>query len=571
MTHRNKLRSFMLLMPIAFVAVLSVLSQCAHHVRWDLTEDRLHTVSQGAKTMLAALEEEVVVEVYFSEQSIEALPALQFYATRVGNFLDEFGRIADGQLTIEWQDPIPFSEAEDAALLAGLTGVPIGDRGDPVYFGLVLRSHRGATSIIPFLSPEEEYLLEYQLLQALDEVTRARRPRIGLLTDLPIQSWVIYADLQSRYELIEVPLNAQALPSELDLVMLIQPSQLGDELFKALEQAMGEGQRFLILIDPLIQSIGQKAPPAPKFMEWLDMLGIEVSLQEFVADARLGLQVTLQAEAAPIRHPAILGLTGPFLNRQDVVTAQLDAINIASAGAIQLASASSNLSQPLWQSSSQSALLPVERLLSATDVAAVTAEILSELPAVSEPSVMAMRVMEPSPSVVIADVDFLADEYWVSRRNLLGTEWFDRFASNGSFVLNVIDNLVGDPALIEVRSRDVSLRSFDLVDELRRSAEIQLLATEQRLEAALEAANQQLMALRSDQALASREEVQSQMAEFVAERARLRQELRLVRRDLDRHIDRLGQQLTWINILLMPALILLVYGLGHARRRMKNH
>lgn len=571
MSHRHKLVLLMGLLPITFVVVLSGLSQCAHHVRWDLTEDRLHTVSEGAEAMLKAIEDQVVVQVYFSEQGIEAVPALQFYATRVGDFLDELSRIADGQLIIEWKDPIPFSEAEDAALLAGLTGLPIGDRGDPVYFGLMLRSSTGATSIIPFLSPEEEYLLEYQLLQALDEVTRPRRPRVALLTDLPIQSWVIYADLQSRYDLIEVPLNADALPSEVDLLMLVQPSELNDGLFQALETALNAGQRFLILVDPLIQSIGQSAPPAPRLMELLQRLGVEVELRDFVADARLGLQVTLEAEAAPILHPAILGLSGPSLNREDVVTAQLEAINIASAGVINPLSADADGSGTLWRSSLQSALLPVERLLSASDVAAVTAEIMAELPAVSEPLTMAMRVTEPSDAVVIADVDFLADEYWVSRRNLLGTEWFDRFASNGSFVLNVIDNLVGDPALIDLRSRDISLRSFDLVDELRRSAEIQLLATEQRLEAALESANQQLMALRSEQTLGDLEETQAQMAEFVAERARLRQELRMVRRDLDRHIDRLGQQLTWVNILLMPVLIFIAYLLGYIRRRMKRH
>ncbi len=566
MAHRNAVRASLVLAPLAFLALVTVLAQCSQTARWDLTENKIHTLSDGARTVLMGLDEEVRMRLYFSEQASTDLPALGFYAKRVSDFLDEVRLVSDRQIAIEWRDPQPFSEAEDEALLAGLSGLPIGPRGDPVYFGLTMQSSSGAVATIPFLSPDQAYLLEYQVLQALDEVTRQRRPRVALVTDLPIQSWVIYEDMQARYELIEVPVAAEALPSGLDLVLLIQPSVISPKLFEALEAAIKEGQSFLILIDPLIQSIPQAAAPDPKVDQLLDLLGVAVGLEEFVADARLGLQVTLEPNASPIRHPAILGLTGQSLNREDVVTAELDAINIASAGMVGRPPTSDRALNVLWRSSSQSALLPVTRLLAATDVAATTAQILAELPEQSESLAIAARVSEPSHSVVIADVDFLADQYWVSRQDLLGTQWLDRFASNGSFMLNLIDNLVGDPALIQLRSRDVSFRSFELVDELRRSAEMQLLATEQRLEAALEAANQQLRALRLDQDSANLEQSQTQIEAFVAERARLRQELRAVRRDLDQNINRLGQQLTWINILLVPLLILGVYGTFFARR-----
>ena len=563
---RRALFSLFGLLLMAFVALMVGISHWSGQARLDLTEGKLHTLTKGSKTILGSLTSPVRVEVYFSDQASRELPAVRFFARRVEGLLEEMSRASNGALTIEWKDPEPFSEMEDEALLAGLTGLPIGPSQEPVYFGLVMTAENGEQTAIPFVSPQQEHRLEYDLLQHLDRVQRTDRPRIALIGDLPIQSWLMFQQIASRYELIEVPMTAEQLPSAIDLVFMIQPSALTQALTDELKEAITEGQRFMVFVDPFIQTLPQAPAIDPKVFEVLQALGVTMRLDEFVADATLGLQVTLEANSPAIRHPAILGLTAGSLALDDVITGDLEAINVATVGHLEALSGDDFESSVLWTASRQSARLPVTRLLSEQSVETVTQDMLSELPSSGGESVMALRVRHPTDAVVVADVDFMADRYWVSRQDFLGTELVESFASNSAFVLNAIDNLIGNPSLIAIRSRERSLRSFTLVDELRRSAEIRLLDTERRLEAALAEADEKLSELRLSSPEEMSEAQRTELSNFIETRLELRTELRQVRRNLDKDIDRLGQQLTWLNILLMPMLVALLALIFYWRR-----
>ena len=564
---RRALLSLFGLLFLAFVALMVGISHWPGQAKWDLTEGKLHTLTDGSKSILGSLTSPVLVEVYFSDQASEELPAIRFFARRVEGLLEEMSRASNGAVSIEWKDPQPFSEIEDEALLAGLTGLPIGPSQEPVYFGLVMTAENGEQTAIPFVSPQQEHRLEYDLLQHIDRVQRTDRPRIALIGDLPIQGWLMFQQIASRYDLIEVPVTAEQLPSAIDLVLMIQPSKLTQGLTDALKTAITERLRFLVFVDPLIQTLPQAPELDPKVFDVLQALGVRVRLDEFVADAALGLQVTLEANSPAIRHPAILGLTAGSLAPDDVITGDLEAINVATVGHLEALSGDDFESSVLWTASRQSARLPVTRLLSDQPVETVTRDMLSELPSMGGDSVMALRVRQPTDAVVVADIDFMADRYWVSRQDFLGTELVESFASNSAFVLNAIDNLIGNPSLISIRSRERSLRSFTLVDELRRSAEIRLLDTERRLEAALAEADEKLSELRLSSSEEMSEAQRAELSNFIETRLALRAELRQVRRNLDKDIDRLGQQLTWLNILLMPVLVALLALTIHWARR----
>jgi len=128
--------------------------------------------------------------------------------------------------------------------------------------------------------------------------------------------------------------------------------------------------------------------------------------------------------------------------------------------------------------------------------------------------------------------------------------------------------------LIGIRTRASSNRSFDRVDALRLSAEARFRDTEERLQAELEETERKLtemQSLRQDSELtvlssAQQEEVQR----FVDRKLQIRSELRQVQHDLSRDIEKLGMRLKFINIALVPVLIViaaLVFGNIRRRRR----
>jgi ABC-type uncharacterized transport system involved in gliding motility auxiliary subunit len=163
--------------------------------------------------------------------------------------------------------------------------------------------------------------------------------------------------------------------------------------------------------------------------------------------------------------------------------------------------------------------------------------------------------------VIVADTDVLADRLWVQVQNFFGQQIANAFADNGSFVTNLVENLSGSSALIEVRSRGQFSRPFVVVEELRRLAEAKYLENAEDLQLRLAETERQLSELESarvdDGLLTLSPEQEAALVSFQDEKLRIRKDLRDVRHRLDQDIDQLGGKLKFINILLMPLLLTL--------------
>jgi ABC-type uncharacterized transport system involved in gliding motility auxiliary subunit len=178
--------------------------------------------------------------------------------------------------------------------------------------------------------------------------------------------------------------------------------------------------------------------------------------------------------------------------------------------------------------------------------------------------------------VLVGDVDILSDRLWVQTQNFLGQRLATAFANNGDFVINALDNLSGSAALIGLRSRATYTRPFTRVEELRRRADLEFRATEDRLELELTQTEQrlaELQAARNDgNSLLMSPEQQAEIQRFLDQQVRIRQELRSVRRNLDADIDRLGTWLKVVNTALVPiVLTILALVVVVVRRRRKAH
>ena len=175
--------------------------------------------------------------------------------------------------------------------------------------------------------------------------------------------------------------------------------------------------------------------------------------------------------------------------------------------------------------------------------------------------------------IVVADTDLLSDRMWAQAQSLFGQLMVTEFASNGDFVVNALDQLAGSSDLMSLRGRAAFSRPFDRVDELRLEAEAQFRLTEDRLQQELiETENRlsELQEARPDQfALSPTPEQEAELEKFTDQRLRIRRELREVRRNLDASIQRLGAFLKIINIGLIPLLIG-VGGLAVALLRRRN-
>src|ERR1051326_1353263 len=153
--------------------------------RVDLTKENAYTLSAGTRAILRKLDTPVKVRFYCSQgETAPETVFLKGYAKRVEDLLAEYKQIAHGKLVIEKYDPQPDSDAEDSARLDGVEGQLLRN-GEKFYLGLAI-SVLDEKQAIPFLDPNRERLLEYDLSRAISRVVTPEKPVVGIMSPLPV-------------------------------------------------------------------------------------------------------------------------------------------------------------------------------------------------------------------------------------------------------------------------------------------------------------------------------------------------------------------------------------------------
>ncbi len=608
--------SSVVLLAIAFIAAVIVSNQLFQGAKIDLTENRLYTLSDGTRRILESIDEPINLYLFWSDKAAEGIPSLRDYANRVREMLEEFEDAADGKIRLSVIDPLPFSEDEDRAAQFGLQGVGLPGSQDPVYLGLAGTDSVDNEEIIPFFQPDKESFLEYDLAQLVSTLASPERTIVGLVSGIDMagrfdpqtqqmqQPWVVYTQVEQLFEIRNLGTTFDAIADDVSLLWIVQPKDLSNATLYAIDQFILRGGKAIICVDPLADS--DPAPPMqgmPPGMPPMgqgsdlptlfDAWGIGFSAGEVVADAQLALQISAGASRRPMRHFGYLGITAEQFDRDDVVTAELSTINLATAGHFTLNENSPATLEPLFTSSTFAAVMPSSRFSFLQDPSTLqdgftptgTAYVLAArvsgvLPSAfpdgkpettvssedgdvqSDPSDDASHLTEatgPANLIIVGDVDMLGDQMWVQLQSFFGQRIANAFASNGAFLINALDSLAGSSDLISVRSRETYSRPFTRVEALRVDAEARFRATEQRLQSELAETEQRLSELESSREDAGNmlmtPEQQQEIDRFIDQRTDIRKELRAVQRGLDTDIERLGTVLKVINVAMVPVLL----------------
>ncbi len=601
----------LLSLALLFVAAVVISGTLFRSARIDLTENQLYTLSDGTRRVVAKLEEPINLTFYFSDSLAQDAPQLRTYANRVREMLEEIAAGSAGKVVLQVIDPLPFSEDEDRATSSGLQGVPVGSGGQNLFFGLAGSNSTDGAAAIPFFQPNKEAFLEYDVAKIISSLSEEAVPVVGWMSGLDIgpgfdpatqsvnEGWVLYTELGKLFEMRRQDPAANAIEPQVQLLLLVHPKGLSDDTLYAIDQFVLRGGRLLVMVDPHAETeqAGQGVDPTQAMFEGkssdlprlFKAWGVQFDPDQVVVDAQYAMQIQVRPEAQPSRHLAILGLGGAALNQSDVITAQLEGINVSTTGHFQLADGAKTTLEPLAQSSANAALVAVDRVRFLPDpqalfqgftptgetyvlAARLTGSLETAFPERSAAGHLASS-SEDANIVLIADTDVFSDRLWANVQSFFGQRVVNSFASNGDFVINAVDNLVGSADLIGVRTRATSSRPFLAVEAIRRSADDRYRAKEQELQAELAETERKLTELQgargdSGVTLLSVEQ-QQELERFQDEKLRIRGELRQVRRQLDADIQSLGAKLKFINIAGVPLLLTLA-ALGFAYWRTRK-
>jgi len=620
-------------------------------VRIDLTEDDLYSLAPGTKNIVSNLQGPLEIMFFYSQSATEDTPQIRTYATRVQELLKEIVIASNNRISLSVIDPQPFSEEEDLATQFGIQAVPISQGAPGIYFGLVVAQPEDrennpqgrAAETLPLIRPELEQFLEYEFMKLITKVNEPDLQVVGLLTELDIdggfdpvagqatQQWMIMDIIRQLYAVQRVDKSAGEIDEEIDILMIVHPQGLSEQMLYAIDQFVMGGGKTLVFLDPNADSMVSRTQrgnliPAGMSSELpglLEAWGIEFPGDKVLTDNELALRVSMGQGQRPIAHLGMLGAQRNFLTQSDSVTSRLETINMSSPGVIRQVVGASTRFEALIVSSSDSMLMDAGLLEDVTDPSILFDEFVSEgishtiaarISGVIETAFPDGRPIDPvevtdeevdaaeseitdavvaeeePPSehlsssnsevniLVFADTDMLSDRMWVQVGQFMGQRIPRPFSNNGDMVINALDNLSGGADLSSIRGRGTYSRPFTRVIQLQRQADDRLRVEEAALLDRLAETEAELAELNQDEngELIGQvtPEIQAEVDRFNEQMLETRRSLRDVQYQLTEDIEQLGAILKLINTALIPvllSLLALLLSYLRARRRKSVH
>ncbi len=631
--HKRLFTATGLVLAVVMLFAVNVVSNAAFRsARLDLTQNKLYTLSEGTRHILEKLEEPITLRYYVSQKLATLLPGIHIYVMRVGELLEEFEQAAGGKIAFQAIDPEPFSDEEDRAVGYGLKGAPVAEGEALFYFGLVGTSSTDDEAIIAFFQPEREQFLEYDIAKLVYQLAHPNQKVIGLITSLPLdgiptspiaqqparnEPWILYDQMLQSFEVRKLTTDVTSLPDDIDVLMLVHPKNLSTATLYAIDQFVVKGGRALVFVDPHSEAdrtgvspfnpMARAMPRNSDLPKLFDAWGLQLVAGKVVGDLPFARRVQYrhQQRILSADYPVWIDLPPSQFNREEIVTAELPNITMATPGALEKKEAAETEFIALVQTGDTAMLIDVSRVQFASDIAVLVQDYVPG----GESLTLAVRITgniksafadgpprgfeaatdagavghagesaDPINVIVVADTDLLQDYFWVQVQSFLGQRVGVPTAGNGSFVINALDNLSGSNDLISVRNRGGFKRPFTLVRAIQQDAERRFLRKEQELlerKRSTERKIQELQTQRQDtSALILSTEQEQEVERFRLELVEIRKDLRGVQHELQKNIEHLEAWLKFLNIGLMPliiGLLGLLASLKQMRRKRPDH
>ena len=432
-------------------AVLASLAVQPVTLRLDLTPGGAYTLARGTKDLLGRLPDLVTVKLFASS---ELPPEIAYLRRDVDDLLRDYRSAGGGKLRLIARDPASDTAAAREARSLGIPPVQFNVMGQAQltvkegWLGIALQ-HAGESKVIPVVRQGDD--LEYRLTSEIRALVQPARPAVGLYATTEQSAGApsfeaMRAELSQAYTIEPVVLtDTTPFPGTVTTIVAIgTPDTLDAKQLERFNAFVDRGGSMLILTMGM-QLGGQQGIATGRRIGWnavLQRYGVAIR-SDFVYDLMSNEHVSMPSQLGRLLLPYPLWLRA-LSTKASPVNADLDMLFVPWGSSIALDSAPAGTAQPLFVTTAAGG---VER-----DFAMI------------EPQ-RQFRRDSLSQRVVAALVNPLAGDSAPAgiprgRLVLVGSENIanDRFArgapSNLAFILNAVDWLAQDEALIAIRAKN---------------------------------------------------------------------------------------------------------------------
>lgn len=570
--------------------------------RFDFTENGLYSLGPESRSVVRSISEPLELEFYFTERSRVLPVAVKNYARRIEELLRAFVRASNGKIRLTVRDPEPDSAGELEAMQAGIERRQL-SRVDHLLFGMIAR--RGDQEVvIPFLEPEREPFVEYDVLSLILDLEPGEKPVVGIFSPLRLRgpedplgrkrpglAEAFLAEMGRRYRLESIR-DLEDLPRrDPDVLLLLHPPTLQPTDLYALDQYLMRGRGVFLAIDPShfegrlrdptgASGLARIQSDLPRLLEgW----GLVHDIDEVIADPRHAMAVRDPESGLAVDFPVWIRLAGEA--GETPVTAEVDTFDYIEGTAFRVMASDADQWIPLVKTSEIAGTLlassigvaptarlgdQIGRVRESRPVALLrTGDFQSLFPEgkplteTDDPAEELLRLLQdpmeghlaeteaPARLVVIGDVDFLMDRFAVREAEFAGGRGQIPANDNLAFALNAVDFLAGRSDLLGLRGKGTATRRFERIAELEATAAARWMDRLQTLEGRLRDVALRIRNL-VNQEDADPATLERELSAARLEEQQLRIEQKEVIRALRAEVDRMEVGLALLNFFLVP-------------------
>ena len=336
---RQKWKEISLLMLTLVVAVLVMMNAQRYFQRFDLTEDKIYTISEVSKNLFNEVDEQVTVTYYVSDtlRTVTQIPQ------QIEDLLYEYATYGRGKIQVSVVDPDKTGVAREIQDL-GIQPrqIQVVEQNEQtyaqVYSGILIR-YLDRREVLPLVFNTQT--LEYEITSGIRRLVREDERRIGILignSSMTLQRdfSALYDTLSGSFQVEELP-RAEAIPPRIDVLFLLGAGDLNRYELLHIDQYLMSGGKAFLGIDGVRIDLEQnlKASPyedAPIF-DLIESYGVRVEeklvLDRYAKDFRVPRQVFGGMAWEVIgRYPHWINIRPGNVSAESPVTARFQGLDL---------------------------------------------------------------------------------------------------------------------------------------------------------------------------------------------------------------------------------------------------
>ncbi len=426
--------------------------------RFDLTEDKLFTLSPATADIVDGLDDILTLELYESREP--AVPIA--LATRdIGDFLEDFAAGSDGKVKLVRRFP---EDDEDELRKAQIAGVPprqfnVRSQGElqikASYLGLSM-TYVDQRETIPFINSFDGF--EYRMASLINRMVEDQKKSVVFLTGHgqagPSGGYQTFAALLTdAYEVREM--NASEDPaidlSGVDVLIIGGPTQaIPDETANAVVEYITNGGKALLMIDSIAvdQSRLVAGENRYSFRDLPERFGVIVE-NDLVFDLQANETLSFQTQVGSVFLPYPYWVRAPVIDKK--VAGNVESAVLPWASSLGISESQRELVEviPILETSEFSAIDFTYRDLrpNSQTFEEITPDNLVQ-------SLVAVAVAEKAAGGETYRIVVVGDSGWLTDALV------SRSQENVALALNLVDWLAQEDRLASVRSKVVSSRDL---------------------------------------------------------------------------------------------------------------